>query len=725
MVVINPFSKELEQGMSVYRPPSSTGISTSAMPNPWQTPTKLSSVSVATPKPQQPAVPPTVTSGVKTASAPTHPSQPSATQLEIYNKNTLSKGYAAPGYLENDVYGKKLAGEGWVYGTAPTTQTQQPAAPVSPTTPTTTTETTTPSTNWADAFYSKYGIDKVTSPTLPAPTDTMSEYGLTNDQIQAQLEQQKAAIKAKYDILRGEAETKTESERQANLSGLYSLGEVNPLSSGTASIGTASQDVLNKRKDALSAMESEEVAAAIAAAFGQKFDAQGRARQAQQDTEQRIKDQYALEQSTREENVNSIKNAMAMVASGKQLEQADKDNAWKGISNLLTNFGSGAFDGADASTLEQMEKAAGIPKGTLSRGLKTIKEQELLGKANNLKEVDGTLYNITYDANGNPKADVVVKGTPKSEASLTPAQINSTVNAIAGAFDNEPIVKSYNTAQEGYQTIKNIGVSTKSPADDIAFIYAFAKIMDPNSVVREGEYNTIQKYAQTWADTFGFSAKRIFSNTNFLSSDAKQKMLNALEPKINTLSSQYNNLYQEYQRQIDDAYSGKARQITDYSKPFTSDDDPLGLFSSGGGNQPFKSEGSDSDNRSVLGLGRITGFGSKYWKPGLDIDLKKGDPVPSPVSGKVIFAGNNKGFGNQVQVLTSSGNKVWLSHLDAIGVKVGDTISKGQYVGKGGNTGNVYSDGGGDGSHLDLTVQKPDGTYFTAKEVYDRLKNFV
>jgi len=148
---------------------------------------------------------------------------------------------------------------------------------------------------------------------------------------------------------------------------------------------------------------------------------------------------------------------------------------------------------------------------------------------------------------------------------LTPSQINTTVNSVAGAFDNEPIVKAYNTVQEGFQTINSIGVNTKSPADDIAFIYAFAKIMDPNSVVREGEYNTIQKYAQTWANNFGFKAQRIFSNTNFLTASAKQKMLNALKPKVDTITKQYENLNSEYQRQIQDAYAGRPRKITNYA----------------------------------------------------------------------------------------------------------------------------------------------------------------
>lgn len=211
-----------------------------------------------------------------------------------------------------------------------------------------------------------------------------------------------------------------------------------------------------------------------------------------------------------------------------------------------------------------------MPKGSLVKGLKTIKEQELLGtKAMNLKEVDNSLYNIYTDKDGNVKADLVVKGKPSGSGSggggLTPSQINSTVNQIAGQFDNEPIVKNYNIVNEGYQTISSIGPNTKSPVDDIAFIYAFAKIMDPASVVREGEYNTVQKYAQNWAQNFKFKAERIFSNTNFLSPDAKQKMLNALAPKVQTITNQYNNLHSEYQRQMDDARLGVPRKLTDYS----------------------------------------------------------------------------------------------------------------------------------------------------------------
>lgn len=149
---------------------------------------------------------------------------------------------------------------------------------------------------------------------------------------------------------------------------------------------------------------------------------------------------------------------------------------------------------------------------------------------------------------------------------LTPAQINQTVNQIAGAFDNEQIVKDFNQATSQYNLMANLGTQGKNPGDDIAFIYGFAKLMDPNSVVREGEYATIKKYAQSFLDEKTLEAVRLVQNKNFLSTDAKQKLLTTAKAKLDVLGSQYNNIYSEYQRQINDAYTGKPRQITQYKQ---------------------------------------------------------------------------------------------------------------------------------------------------------------
>jgi len=140
----------------------------------------------------------------------------------------------------------------------------------------------------------------------------------------------------------------------------------------------------------------------------------------------------------------------------------------------------------------------------------------------------------------------------------------------------------------------------------------------------------------------------------------------------------------------------------------------------------YKVEGPSANANTgnyLANYGPITAYGSydkngkPVWQWGLDVDLKKGDPVYSPVTGEVTKVGTNGGFGQQVQIKDSAGNSIWLSHLDGINAEVGQKVSAGALVGIGGNTGTVIKGPKGDGSHLDITIKKPDGSYMTAKEV--------
>jgi murein DD-endopeptidase MepM/ murein hydrolase activator NlpD len=138
--------------------------------------------------------------------------------------------------------------------------------------------------------------------------------------------------------------------------------------------------------------------------------------------------------------------------------------------------------------------------------------------------------------------------------------------------------------------------------------------------------------------------------------------------------------------------------------------DPLGLFNKVGN--------TSASTPYLKTLGPITGLdGSPAWKYGLDVDLKKGDPVKTPVSGVVIAAQPNGGFGNQIKIKADDGREIWLSHLDSGNVKVGQKVTAGQVVGIGGNTGTTIPLGNGDGSHLDITMPKPGGGYYSAREV--------
>lgn len=124
------------------------------------------------------------------------------------------------------------------------------------------------------------------------------------------------------------------------------------------------------------------------------------------------------------------------------------------------------------------------------------------------------------------------------------------VDAKTRAFDSQPVVKRIQTMAESVTFAEGLNVNTTNPADDQALIYAFAKAMDPDSVVREGEYATVQRYAQSWAERFGFDVARMFSNTVFLTPQARANMKATIRSRFAAAKPQYENLRRSYSRQI-------------------------------------------------------------------------------------------------------------------------------------------------------------------------------
>lgn len=93
-------------------------------------------------------------------------------------------------------------------------------------------------------------------------------------------------------------------------------------------------------------------------------------------------------------------------------------------------------------------------------------------------------------------------------------------------------------------------------------------------------------------------------------------------------------------------------------------------------------------------------YGWRRGRPhkGIDIDLVTGDSVVSVLDGIVRFARYSSGHGKTVVVRHYNGLETTYAHLSHIAVKANDTIKRGQYLGKGGNTGRSR------GSHLHLVT---------------------
>ena len=93
-------------------------------------------------------------------------------------------------------------------------------------------------------------------------------------------------------------------------------------------------------------------------------------------------------------------------------------------------------------------------------------------------------------------------------------------------------------------------------------------------------------------------------------------------------------------------------------------------------------------------------YGWRRGRPhkGIDIDLITGDSVVSMLNGIVRFARYSRGHGKTVVVRHYNGLETTYAHLSHIAVKANDTVAKGQFIGKGGNTGRST------GSHLHLVT---------------------
>lgn len=95
--------------------------------------------------------------------------------------------------------------------------------------------------------------------------------------------------------------------------------------------------------------------------------------------------------------------------------------------------------------------------------------------------------------------------------------------------------------------------------------------------------------------------------------------------------------------------------------------------------------------------------GASTWHKGIDIPVPEGTPLYASADGTVTKSGNSGNGGLRVEITTADGYAFIYMHMSEIAVSVGTTLTKGQYIGKSGNTGNSS------GAHLHYQINAPNG----------------
>lgn len=96
--------------------------------------------------------------------------------------------------------------------------------------------------------------------------------------------------------------------------------------------------------------------------------------------------------------------------------------------------------------------------------------------------------------------------------------------------------------------------------------------------------------------------------------------------------------------------------------------------------------------------------GSRGYHYGIDLAAVKGTPVNASADGVVIEARRASGYGNTIVVAHNSKYRTRYAHLSTINVKMGQTVYKGDFIGRVGATGHIRAKKGRDGSHLHFEV---------------------
>ena len=109
----------------------------------------------------------------------------------------------------------------------------------------------------------------------------------------------------------------------------------------------------------------------------------------------------------------------------------------------------------------------------------------------------------------------------------------------------------------------------------------------------------------------------------------------------------------------------------------------------------------DGPVNSDYGVRRAPGKKVSKFHKGIDIGAKRGSDVLAAASGKVVFTGKKRGYGNTVEIEHGNGVATRYAHLDRILVSKGQDVSQAYRIGLVGRSGRTT----GANLHFELLAQ--------------------
>lgn len=124
-----------------------------------------------------------------------------------------------------------------------------------------------------------------------------------------------------------------------------------------------------------------------------------------------------------------------------------------------------------------------------------------------------------------------------------PAKLRDAETGLRKEFDDKPEVKRYGAALPAFRAIMEAS-NRNTPQADINLVYGIAKLYDPDSVVREGEYATIAN-SQAIPEKIKGEAQRLMGGGR-LTPTTKAELRREAEGRIRALEDEYEKAAESY-----------------------------------------------------------------------------------------------------------------------------------------------------------------------------------
>lgn len=249
------------------------------------------------------------------------------------------------------------------------------------------------------------------------------------------------------------------------------------------------------------------------------------------------------------------------------------------IEEVKTNVANAMVNGASQAEIAQLndpnlsdDDKIALAQSITARGANQMRNLEMAQKSASIRA-----SNASAALN---EAELVAYNKAQEDAAngiLSPEQMK-VANDVNKDFESQPIVKAY---VEGLQSYSVLEETTKNGIDgiqDIQLVYNFMKSVDPTSVVRSEEFDTVASSGNIFK---GSAARfnRYFGSGGILPEEVRQDLMRTARSAFEARNTQYYNVKSEYAKRMNNTVgtTNGADYLTAYeaAAPLTASDESV------------------------------------------------------------------------------------------------------------------------------------------------------